>query len=194
MRVYISEHRETAMKKIILSLLIVLGLSAISIAQPRPAAKDDTNTAPRKMAPSVVKAKYEGGMFGYSRKETGTLKFDDANSRLVFFGKDQKEWFGIPYDALQVIYPNTQSVTSTGGRVIEYIPLPGSFVGGFIKKKRRYLIAQFADPDIENARGTMSFKLESQEMLDSVLWTLAEKAKLKQRGDAYYKPAPKPTI
>jgi hypothetical protein len=133
-------------------------------------------------------------MFGYSKKETGTLKFDDANSRLVFFGKDQKEWFGIPYDALQVIYPHSQSVTATKGNVISAIPLPGSFLGGFIKKKRRYLVAQFADQDIENARGTVSFKVEDQELLDSVLWTLSEKAKLKQRGDAYYKPAPKPAI
>jgi hypothetical protein len=182
------------MKKIVFSLSLVLGFVALAFAQPRPADTVGANTAPKKPAPSAFKAKYEGGMFGYGKKETGTLKFDDANSRLVFFGKDQKEWFGIPYDALQVIYPNSQSVTSTGGRVIEYIPLPGSFLGGFIKKKRRYLIAQFADPDIENARGTLSFKIEDQELLDSVLQTLAEKAKLTQRGDAYYKPRPKPTI
>lgn len=179
------------MKKIIFSLVLTLSLSAILLAQPRPT--DSTNTATPKQAPSVFKAKYEGGMFGYSKKETGTLKFDDANSRLVFFGKDQKEWFGIPYDALQVIYPHSQSVTATKGNVISAIPLPGSFLGGFIKKKRRYMIAQFADPDIEDARGTLSFKIENQELLDSVLWTLAEKAKLTQRGDAYYKPKPKPT-
>jgi hypothetical protein len=180
------------MKKIIFSLILALGFSALVFAQPRPA--DKTAGVPKQQAPSVFKAKYEGGMFGYSKKQTGTLKFDDANSRLVFFGKDQKEMFGIPYDALQVIYPHSQSVTSTGGRVIEYIPLPGSFLGGFIKKKQRYLVAQFADQDIENARGTLSFKLDNQELLDSVLQTLAEKAKLTQRGEAYYKPRPKPTI
>ena len=180
------------MKKIIFSILLTLVFSAISFAQPRPA--DKTNTAPKTQAPASFKAKYEGGMFGYSKKETGTLKFDDINSRLIFFGKDQKEWFGIPYDALQVIYPNSQSVTSTKGNVISAIPLPGSFLGGFIKKKRRYMIAQFADPDIENARGTLSFKIENQELLDSVIQTLAEKAKLTQRGDAYYKPRPKPSI
>lgn len=182
------------MKKLVFSVFLVLGCVVMAFAQPRPAAQDSTNTAPKKPAPSVFKAKYEGGMFGYSKKETGTLKFDDANSRLVFFGKDQKEWFGIPYDALEVIYPNSRAETANGGRVIEYIPLPGSFLGGFIKNKRRYLVAQFADPDIENSRGTLSFKLENQELLDSVLQTLAEKAKLTQRGDAYYKPRPKPTI
>lgn len=181
------------MKKIIFSIIFTLCFCMLVIAQPRPA--DNTSAAtPKKPAPSVFKAKYEGGMFGYSKKETGTLKFDDANSRLVFFGKDQKEWFGIPYDALQVIYPHSQPETANGGKVIEYIPLPGSFLGGFIKNKRRYLVAQFADPDIEDARGTLSFKVENQELLDSVLRALAEKAKLTQRGDAYYKQKPKPTI
>lgn len=182
-----------AMKKIIFSIVFALSISALAFAQPRPA--DNTNTTTqKKAAPSSFKAKYEGGMFGYSKKETGTLKFDDANSRLVFFGKDQKEWFGIPYAALQVIYPHSRAETANGGKVIEYIPLPGAFLGGFIKNKRRYLVAQFADPDVENARGTLSFKVENQELLDSVLHTLAEKAKLTQRGDAYYKPRPKPTI
>ena len=36
-----------------------------------------------------LEAKYEGGMFGYSKKIQGTIKFDDANERLVFFGQDQ---------------------------------------------------------------------------------------------------------
>lgn len=181
------------MKKIIFSILLALSFSALSFAQPRPA-DNSTAATPKKPAPPFFKAKYEGGMFGYSKKETGTLKFDDANSRLVFFGKDQKEWFGIPYNALQVIYPNSRAETANGGRVIEYIPLPGSFLGGFIKNKRRYLVAQFADPDIEDARGTLSFKLDNQDLLDSVLQTLAEKAKLTQRGDAFYKPKPRPTI
>lgn len=181
------------MKKIIFSIVFSLCFSALTFAQPRPT--DNTNTATaKKPAPSSFKAKYEGGMFGYSKKETGTLKFDDENSRLVFFGKDQKEWFGIPYNALQVIYPHSRAETANGGRVIENIPLPGSFLGGFIKNKRRYLVAQFADPDIEDARGAVSFKVENQELLDSVLQTLAEKAKLTQRGEAYYKPKPKPTI
>lgn len=182
------------MKKIIFSLAFALSFSAITLAQPRPADNTTGTSTTKKQAPSSFKAKYEGGMFGYSKKETGTLKFDDANSRLVFFGKDQKEWFGIPYDALQVIYPHSRAETANGGRVIEYIPLPGSFLGGFIKNKRRYLIAQFADPDIDDARGAVSFKVENQELLDSVLQALAEKAKLTQRGEAYYRPKPKPTI
>lgn len=182
------------MKRIIFSLVFTLCVSVLINAQPRPADNTSATSMPKTPAPSVFKAKYDGGMFGYSKKETGTLKFDDENLRLVFFGKDRKEWFGIPYAALQVIYPHSQSVTATKGTVISAIPLPGSFLGGFIKKKRRYMVAQFADPDIEDARGTLSFKIENQELLDSVLATLAEKAKLTQRGDAYYKAKPKPAI
>lgn len=180
------------MKKIIFSVLFASALSVVAFAQPRPA--DNTGATAKTPAPSEFKAKYEGGMFGYSKKETGMLKFDDVNSRLVFFGKDKKEMFGIPYDALQVIYPHSQSVTSTTGNVIRAIPLPGSLLGGFIKDKRQYLVAQYADPDIDNARGTLSFKLDDKGLLDSVIYSLAQKAKLTQRGDAYYKPRPKPTI
>jgi hypothetical protein len=117
----------------------------------------------------------------------GTLKFDDTNSRLVFYGEDQKELFGIPYDAFTVIYPQSKAVTSTTGNVVKWIPLPGAGLAGFIKEKRRYLIIQFDDPDID-AKGTINFKVENKAMLDAVLLALADKAGLQQRGDAYYKP------
>lgn len=138
-------------------------------------------------APATVLAKYEGGMFGFSRKEKGSLKFDDINKRLVFVDKDQKERFSLAYDALQVIAPNSRSVTSTTGSVISHLPLPGAGLAGLIKKKQQYMVIQFSDPDID-VRGTVSFKLEDRALLDSVIQTLGEKAKLKQRGDAYYRP------
>jgi hypothetical protein len=126
-------------------------------------------------------------MYGFSKKTVGTLKFDDANSRIVFYGEDKKEMFGVPYSALLVIYPQSQSVTSTTGNVVKNIPLPGAALGGFIKEKRSYLVINFDDPDVD-ARGTVNFKLDSKELLDSVLDTLASKAGLEQRGDAYYRP------
>jgi hypothetical protein len=71
--------------------------------------------------------------------------------------------------------------------------LPGAgILGGFIREKRRYMLVQFNDPDAD-ARGTTSFKLSSKELLDSVIQTLGEKAKLKQRGDAFYRPRPTTT-
>lgn len=126
-------------------------------------------------------------MLGFSDKETGTLKFDDANERIVFFGKDGKERFSIAFDLMLVIYPQSQSVTSTAGSVVRHIPLPGAGLAGFIKEKRRFLIIHYDDPDAD-IRGAINFKIENKELLDSVIQTLGEKAKMTQRGDAYYRP------
>jgi hypothetical protein len=146
------------------------------------------SSSPAKTAPPSFPAKYEGGMFGFNEKEVGTLKFDDDNQRLVFFGKDQKEKFHIPYKSVLVIYPQSKSVTSTGGNVVRHIPLPGAGLAGLIKEKRRYLVLHFDDPDVEAARGLANFRLDNKELLDSVIQSLAGKAKLTQRGDAYYRP------
>ena len=176
------------MKKILTLLAIALfacAASAVS-AQPRPVETKKEIKPPAK-APEKFVAKYEGGMFGFAQKEEGTLKFDDINERIIFFGKDQKEKFAIPYDAMLIIYPQSQSVRSTTGNVIRNLPLPGAALGGLIREKRQYLIVHFEDADVE-AKGIVNFKVENKELLDSVLATLAEKASLTQRGDAYYRP------
>ncbi len=177
------------MKKVL--FLFALGLfacaSAVS-AQPRPIEKAATPAVNAAPAPASFEAKYEGGMYGFSEKRKGTLKFDDANERLVFFSaEDNKEKFSIPYAAMLVIFPQSKSVTSTAGSVVSYIPLPGAGLAGLIKQKRRYLVVNYADPDVD-VKGLVNFKLENKALLDSVLQTLGEKAKLKQRGDAYYRP------
>ncbi len=171
---------------VLLSLVTVCAFGIV--AQPRPAEKPAASSAPRKIAPESVVAKYEGGFFGMSSREEGTLKFDTANNRLVFFGKEGKERFGIPYHSVLMIYPQSKSVQSTGGAVASHIPLPGAALFGLIRDKRRYLVLHFDDPDIENARGVISFKIENKDLLDAVIQTLGEKAKLTQRGDAYYRP------
>ena len=170
------------MKKLLLSIGIALLFGSASFAQPRPmeTAKPE-NVAP---APPSFQAKYEGGMFGFSKKELGTLKFDDENARLVFYGQDQKEKCQIPYRSLHIIYPQSKSVTSTTGNVVKAMPLPGASLAGFLKDKRQYLIVHFDDPDIEAAEGVVGFKIDSKELLDSVLVSLAGKAKLTQRGEA----------
>lgn len=157
-----------------------------AFGQMRPPEKE---TAPKtvKPAPAVVNAQYQGGFFGVSDKESGTLKFDDVNERLTFHGEDGKERFGIPYASVLMIYPDEKSVTTTAGNVVRHIPLPGAGLAGLIKEKRRYLILNYDDPDVD-AKGTTSFKLESKEMLDSVIFSIGTKAKLKQRGEAYIRP------
>lgn len=175
------------MKRLGLISFIVLALSAIAFAQPRQADKVSTPTAAIKAAPASFTAKYEGGLFGFTDKEVGTLKFDDDNQRIVFLGKDQRERFGIPYTSVLVVSPQSNSVTSNTGNVVRHIPLPGAGLAGLIKKKRRYMVLQFNDPDAD-ARGIINFKIENKELLESVIQTLGGKAKLTQRGDAYYRP------
>ncbi len=181
------------MKKLGLIAICVLSFGFAALAQPRPIDKEAAPAVKAKPAPSSFEAKYEGGLFGFSQKEEGTLKFDDENERIVFLGKDQKERFGIPYKSLSVVSPQSRSVTSNTGNIVGAIPVPGAgILGGFIKEKRRYLMVQFNDPDAD-VRGLTSFKIENRDLLDSVVQTLGEKAKLKQRGDAYYRPRPKTT-
>lgn len=157
-----------------------------AFGQMRPPEKE---TTPKdvKPAPTVVNAQYQGGFFGYSDKGSGTLRFDDAHERLVFFCDQGKERFAIPYASVLMVYPDEKSVTTTAGNVVKYIPLPGAGLAGLIKEKRRYLILQYDDPDVD-AKGTTSFKLENKDILESVIFSIGTKAKLKQRGDAYIRP------
>ena len=180
------------MRKLFYVFVFGLFICAATVsAQMRPMEKDsgktETQTAPKTPAPNSFEAKYEGGFFGYDKKGTGTLKFDDTNSRIVFYGEDQKEKFSIPYKSLLVIYPQSKSVRSTAGTVVQNLPLPGNVLGGLIREKRRYLVVNFDDPDVD-AKGLVNFKLDNKELLDSVINTLGKKAEMSQRGDAFYRP------
>lgn len=171
-------------KTIFLLIAIAFAFSVNSFAQPRPAEKN---------APQSFQVKYQGGMFGYSKKEQGTLKFDDINERLVFFGKDAKEKFSIPYKSLLVVYPSSRKVQSGTGRAVSVIPVPGAGIGGlFMKKRKNYLVLNFRDPDV-NVQGTASFLVDTSELLESAIQTLGEKAEMLRRGDAYYRPSKETT-
>jgi hypothetical protein len=182
------------MKKLSLFLMILFAFSMIAFAQPRPNQPTVSNKTVAK-APERVATKYEGGMFGYSKKEEGVLTFDDANERLVFFGKDGKEKFSIPYQSMLVIMPSSKSQTSTTGTVVSNIPIPGAgLLGSVIKEKKHYLVIQFADPDVDRANGITNFKIENKDLLESIIFTLGEKAKMKQRGEAFYRPSNKTAV
>lgn len=182
------------MKNLLFLLVLSLfaGVAAIS-AQPRPVDKNQTAktaptpTASAARAPASFAVKYEGGMFGYDKKEEGTFKFDDTNERIAFYGKDGKEKFAIPYASMLVISAQSKSVRSATGTAISVIPLPGAGLASLIREKRRYLAINFDDPDVD-AKGIVNFKLANKELLASVIQTLGEKAKLLQRGDAYVRP------
>lgn len=176
------------MKKTFLFLgALFFALSATLYAQPRPIEKSEKPAARTTTAPASFAAKYEGGIFGFSNKIEGTLRFDDENERFVFFDEAGKEQFSLPYRTLLLIYPQSKSVRSTAGTVISAIPLPGAGLAGFIREKRRYLIVHFEDPDVD-VKGVANFKLANKELLDAVLEALGAKAGLSARGDAYYRP------
>lgn len=167
----------------------VLAFSApAAFTQIRPAEQPQSTvvatTVERQML-VTIEAKYQGGLFGYSKKEHGTIEFDDINERLKFIGEDGKERFSIPFYALAVVYPSEKKVQSGTGRVIGAIPFPGAGLGGsLLKKKKNYLVLTYDDPDVD-AKGSINFLVDTTEILYDSIYTIGEKAEMKQRGDAY---------
>jgi hypothetical protein len=158
-------------------------------SQPRPAEAEPQGPQPASVpkpppAPATFKAKYEGGILGY-RKQDGWLAFDDLNSRLVFKDKNQRELFSISYEALLAAWADTKSKTSTAGQVISgVVPYGLGLPALLMRNKTRFVVLQYSDPDTR-AEGITSFKVESKELVASALSTIADKAELTQRGDAY---------
>jgi len=168
--------------------LLLAGLFALfalaAQAQPRPV--DRSATVPDS-APDSFPARYEGGLFGNGAKEKGTLKIDDANERVLFFRPgEQKEMFEIPYSALVVIYPDSKQDVPQSGKIIQALPIPGAGLAGLMSKSIKYANIQFDDPDIE-AKGSASFRFDTKEQLLAFISKLGTKAKMIQRGDAYYR-------
>lgn len=170
--------------------LLLIAALAVSAAAQRPRVIDNgadpnsARTAPA--APLITKAKYEGGVPIYRKKQDGFLVFEDTNHRLVFKNKQQKELLFIPYSAVNQIYADTQSRRPTAASVVSAIPVPYglNFPARFIKKKYRYLTVQFYDDDSQIG-GLTSFKVDSKEVAESLVITLAKKAGLVQRGEIY---------
>lgn len=167
-------------------LALVIATAALSVTAQRPrAVADDPNqpaTTPPPPAPPTVKAKYEGGVFGYTKKKTGTLTIDSSNSRLIFRDDKGKEMFHIPFGAMTGAFADSHSVRPAAATVVSHIPY--GFPASFIRTKVRYLTIQYDDPD-SKAAGVTSFRLENKQILDSVLYTVATKAGLTKRGDVY---------
>ena len=161
---------------------------AVEAQRPRTMTQDKadttTNVTQPPAAPPTVKAKYEGGVFGYNKKMDGTLNFDDANGRLVFKDSKQKELLFVPYKALTGAYGDTHSVRPAAATVASNVPSIYALPARLIKTKVRYLTIQYDDPD-SKVNGVTSFRLENKDILDSVLNTLAGKAGLNKRGDIF---------
>lgn len=170
--------------------LLVTGAFAQRPVDPDPAAKAQKPAPTTAPAPKTVKAKYEGGVFGYRKTMEGTLTFDDDNNRLLFKDKKPPKEIHIPYEAVTSAFADTQKRRPAAATVASHIPLiyvPNPI--GFIRTKVRYLTIQYYDPD-SKVNGITSFRLENKEILESVLKALADKTGMTQRGDIYIKKRP----
>ncbi len=168
----------------VLLLTLVMGV-AVYAQRPRTAdtAATDASKATPAPAPQTMNAKYEGGVFGHNKTMEGTLGFDDTNGRLLFRNNKQKEVFFIPYNAVVSAFADTQKRRPAAASVAQNIPYIG-FPLGFIKTKVSYLTLQFSDPDT-NVSGITSFRLANKELVDAVVFALANKSGLTGRGEIY---------
>src|SRR5829696_7705745 len=173
-----------------ISALLLLGalLTGAFAQRPRsmePAADQAKAPAPAP-APKTLKAKYEGGVFGYNKTMEGTLTFDDENNRLLFKDKKPPKEISIPYEAITSAFADTQKRQPRAATIAGHVPSIYSLPAHFIRKKVRYLTLQYSDPD-SRVNGITSFKLENKEVLAQVLAAIAQKSGMQQRGDIYVK-------
>jgi hypothetical protein len=172
----------------LVTLILLLATTPALAQRPRTTSEPDqpagqiTRTPPP--APPEVKVKYEGGVLGYSKKIDGTIFFDDQNKRLLFRDKTRHEVLSVPYESIAAAFADTKSKRPTSASVISSIPTIYTLPAAFIRKKYRYLTLQYDDPDT-HLSGITSFKMQNKEILESVLYTLANKAGLTPRGEAY---------
>src|SRR5687768_5559492 len=171
----------------ILSTLLLIGalLTGAFAQRPRTAEPEPDKTTPAP-APKTLKAKYEGGVFGYPKTMEGTLTFDDENNRLWFKDKKPPKEISIPYEAIVSAFADTQKRQPRAATIASHVPVIYSLPAQFIRKKVRYLTLQYNDPD-SGVNGITSFKLENKEVLAHVLATLAQKTGMTQRGEVYVK-------
>ena len=173
------------MRTIVTLLLLGVFLTGAFAQRPRSIDNEPAKTSTAQ-APKSVKAKYEGGVFGYTKTMEGTLTFDDENNRLIFKDKKPPKEIHIPYEAITSAFADTQKRRPAAATVASHIPVIFTLPAQFIKTKVRYLTLQYNDPD-SKVSGTTSFKLENKEVLNNVLATLANKTGMTLRGDVYVK-------
>src|SRR5215471_2087634 len=129
-----------------LTCVIVLVFSAgiVVLAQrPRTTSQDVTEnstTVPGPPpAPASVKAKYEGGVFGYNKKMDGTVNFDDASGRFVFRDSKGKEILFVPYKSIMGAFGDTHKVQPAAATVAGKVPSIYSLPAQLVKTKVQYL-------------------------------------------------------
>jgi len=123
----------------------------VAAAVARSAASDPASTptdatkAPLRQLRKTMKAKYEGGIFGYSKTMEGTLSFDDTNQRLLF-RKDQKELFLFLTMRVTPAFADTQNGSPRRPRILSGVPLIYALPAHFIKRSS-LSDSSYSDPD-----------------------------------------------
>src|SRR5215208_7971386 len=110
----------------IISTLLLLGVLAASAFAQRPRSMDpepQAKTPAPAPAPKSVKAKYEGGVFGYNKTMEGTLTFDDDNNRLYFKDKKPPKEISIPYEAITSAFADTQKRQPRAATIASHVPV-----------------------------------------------------------------------
>src|SRR5215212_724231 len=111
----------------IISALLLLGALFTGAYAQRPRSMDpqpqpSAQAAAVKPAPKTVKAKYEGGVFGYKKTMEGTLTFDDANNRLLFKDNKPPKEISIPYEAVTSAFADSKKVQPAAATVASNVP------------------------------------------------------------------------
>src|SRR5262245_40119216 len=119
--------------------LLLLGVFVTGAYAQRPRAMDPDpaaqTPAPARKAPKTIKAKYEGGVFGYNKTMDGTLIFDDDNNRLLFKDKTPPKEITLPYEAITSAFADTKKVQPAAATVAGNVPSIYSLPAKFIKTK-----------------------------------------------------------
>jgi TonB family protein len=190
------KKREVVMSKSFRTLIAFSTIAALAvttlgqrprISAPEPVKDQAAQSQPAVTPLTLVKARYEGGVVGFSRKVVGSLKLDETNERLVFHDQKDEEVLSIPYATIVAATPDTQSRSAIGpvaGTVINstvgILGLPAMLA----KRKYRYLNLQYNDRDTRMS-GITSFKIDGKELLNSFLVTLAGQTGLTARGEGF---------
>ena len=149
------------MKSIVLMILMFVTASAVVAQRPRETDKQPENKPKPAPAPNSIKAKYEGGVFGYNKTMEGMLTFDDANRRLLFKDRKSPKEIHIPYDAIASAFADTQKRRPAAATVVEPHSQHFALPAHFIKKKVRYLTVQYSDQDTK-VNGITSFNCRTK--------------------------------
>src|ERR1700745_4312262 len=130
------------MKLSAIVILMAVALTGAQAQRPRTIEAEPTSTAGNPKvtpAPSSVKAKYEGGVFGYTKTMDGTLIFDDPNNQLLFRDSKSAKELHIPYAAITSAFADTQKRQPAAATVASNVQSIYSLPAHFIKTKVRYL-------------------------------------------------------